>query len=143
MGEPVREIFVAIEVAEKEFDDLCAMWDLDTDTDGFDEDEKKTYEAYRKKIVRLISEGRATIDHDKESITYTLKKPFGSLQKITFSLPMGESLAKLDKFKPGEGVKSHNSVIASMINQPASVVGQLNLMDYKIAKVISSLFLVL
>lgn len=132
---------VAQEVAEQEFDRLCAMWDLDAAPTDMNDNEKASFSVMKKKIVSLIMQGRAVVDDNKEAFKYTLSKQCGSISEISFTLPSGGAFEKVDKCKDSEDVKRNNTIIAAMIGQPLSVVQNLGGVDYKVARTISSLFM--
>lgn len=132
---------VALDVAEAEWDRLCEMWDLDTSPSELNEDEKSTFSIMRKKIIGLVMQGRACVDTEKGAFKYTLTNPIGLIKELSFRLPKGGDFEKADKCKDTEDVKRNNTIIALMIKEPLSVAQQIEGVDYKVARTISSLFM--
>ncbi len=132
---------VAPEVADKYFFELCEKWDIDYDDPDFDEDEKKSFDGLKRTIVRKIMDGSVTF-HDDQAV-YRLQHPIGTLGEFKFTIPKGEAMNKLDKYKAHEDQKAMNAYIGSMIGQPPSILGQTDQRDLKVARAFAKLFLAL
>jgi len=130
---------VAPEAAEKEFEDLCEAWDIDIERDDFDEDEKKSFNGIKRTIIRKIISGAMVIDG--ESVKYNLIKPFGQIKELVFTIPQGEALNSLDKYKAHQDQHQMNAYIGSMTKNPPSVVSQIDGRDLKVGRALAQLFL--
>lgn len=79
---------VAEEVAEQEFDRMCAAARIDTDTSEMNEKDLAVWTAQRRSIVKDIRRGTLIVGDDGMP-TYT---PPGGAKGFTFHLPTGATL---------------------------------------------------
>ena len=56
------EMKVALEVAQEEYERFAEAWDLDTDVDAMNEEDRKSYEALERLLLRNIQAGSLTVD---------------------------------------------------------------------------------
>lgn len=79
---------IAEEVAEQEFERMCAAARIDTDTSEMNEKDLAAWTVQRHKIVKDIRRGTLVVGDDGRP-TYT---PPGGAKAFTFNLPTGATL---------------------------------------------------
>ena len=115
MEKPKQKI--SREVAEQEFIKFCDSWNIDTDEEDFDDEERQDYKTQKRKIIRAIRDGRLYLLEDNELLEYKLKKPVNELQKLTIKRPDGPAFLSMDKYKERESVHKTFSLIAGMCGE--------------------------
>jgi hypothetical protein len=55
---------VANDVAQQEFERWADTFEIDTSTDGFDEEEIKAFDAFKSKFIKRVETGALTVDDD-------------------------------------------------------------------------------
>jgi len=127
------------ESAEREFVNLCDAWDIDHQNPDLDDDEEKHFNALKRTIIRKIMSGHLSVQGDK--VDFNLSH--SETKSLKFSIPKGEALNKLDKYKSHEDMHQMNAYIGSMTGNPPSVISNLDNRDLKVATSLAKLFLAL
>lgn len=130
---------VATDVAEEEFDRFCEAMDLDVDPKGMDDEDKKSFNDARRKLVRAIELGRLAID-EKGQPVYT---PYESALKtpITFREPTGASLMAMDHKKKNHDVSKMFATMADMSGQPITRFASMLKRDLNVCLAVTNLFM--
>lgn len=137
-----KQAVVAREVAEESFDKFCDEWEIDTDQDGMNEDDKLGFRAEKAKIVNAIMKGRL-VYNSNNTFTYTVSDKTEKYQgkAITLKRPSGRTLRQADRAKEGKNVEKSYNVLASMMGDDITLIDGLDMIDLKPLLSISSLFL--
>lgn len=133
---------VAREVAESEFDRFAEEMDIDTDVDGFTDDEDRTaFNKQRGRIIRAIERGHLVINDEGEAV-YT---PFHARSKyreaITFHERTGASLMAMDGKKKGHDVAKTYAIMGDMAKLPPATFAGLAGPDIKACEAIYALLM--
>lgn len=130
-----------LETATLEFERFCEDWDIDTDIDEFDEDERTDFNKLKRQIIRKIKDGNL-IYNDDETFTYTLVKPPEGLEEpLTIKRTKGDSWMNMDSYKEKQQVHRGMSKVAAMVGKPLSFFSKLDDIDVKVLQAIQNLFL--
>ncbi|MDD2778241.1 MAG: hypothetical protein PHS93_07965 [Candidatus Omnitrophica bacterium] len=137
-----KPVVIPREVAEESFDQFCDDWEIDTDSDGMNQDDKDGFRAEKAKIVNAIMKGRL-IYNSNNTFSYTVsnKSEKTKGQVITLKRPNGRTLRQADRAKEGKNVEKSYNVLASMMGDDISLIDGLDMIDLKPLLSISSLFL--
>lgn len=138
--EPPSDAKINSETAELEFDRFAAAWDLDTEVELMNMEDRESFEAQKRKIVRKIMSGSAVVDLEG-NITYTLSGETFGLFEIHFKLPSGHAYLNMDSFKDRQSIHKLNAFMGSIINQNPKIFASMSAVDVKFCQAVSLLFL--
>ena len=105
----MKELKVAPEVAEQEFDRLCDMLGIDTETNSTDDEE--TLKAHRDRIVKAICKGALSIGDDGLPTVVTREGA-----TLAFKMPTGATLLEADKAPAGQDQRRMFLLIGALTN---------------------------
>jgi hypothetical protein len=125
------------ETAELEFTCICEMWEIDCEIDDMDEEDRKSFEEQKRKIIYAIRRGRLTVD---DEIVYTLAYPEANCTTVTIKRPKGQALMSTDRCKDKENFKRTYSILASMTGREVSFFSRLDGIDLKVLMAFFALF---
>ena len=130
---------ISREMAEDEFERFADAWDIDTDTDDMDIEDRKSFDEQRRKIVKAIMKGHATVS-DNGDVTYT---PYGENggDPLTFRIPSGAAYMSMDKYKDRQNMHKMFGFMGSMTKQHSKVFSDMSAIDTKFCMGITLLFL--
>ena len=131
---------VAPDVAAVDFDRLMEAWDVDTEPAGMDADDRAGFEQQRRRIVRKIISGDATVDSTGDVLTYTLAHPVGDVTELEFKPPKGDAYTSFDQYKEKQGVHKLNSFMANMTGKAPKLFSQIDSRDAKFCQAAVALF---
>ncbi len=129
-----------VEAADREFDALCAMWDLETDE--LSDKEEKAMRAARTTLTRWMRRGDLVVDPTEEVVT--LKLRFSKLNGVTelvFHVPGGDALLAIDGYGTDQTMHQQAAYTASMTNQPKATINALDGRDLRPCRELAQLFL--
>lgn len=131
------------ETALESFNQFCYDWEIDTDNDDLNEEERDDFKNHRNKIVKAIMKGRLIYFSESESFEYMVsektKKHAG--KKIQIKRPVGRSLRQMDRAKEGKNIEKTYFLIAHMTEENINFIDSLDHIDQKPLLSISQLFL--
>ncbi len=130
---------VSREVAEADFHRFCDMMDLDVDPRGMDDEDRKSFESAKRRLVDAIIEGHLVID-EKGQPVYTPRRG-SDVTPITFAEPTGASYMAMDTKKKNHDVAKLFATMADMTGQPIQRFAKMQNRDLKICQAVALLFL--
>lgn len=131
---------VCLEVAENDFERFCEANGIDLDTDGFTEEDMKSLEDCKRKIIKAIMAGRLEINDAAEAVVkYETSK--GDSGEVVFSEPEGAALTAMDRVKKGHDVQATYAVMGAITKKPPQLFNSMRLRDSKLCGAILMLFL--
>lgn len=128
---------VAREVAEADFERMCAAYRIDLDLSDLDDEGRAEFAATRDKIVRLMMRGTVVVGADGNP-TYTVP---GSAKGYTFHPPTGATLMALETHGAGKNISNSMAAIADMVHTDKSEFAKMDLRDYRAISTLGGLFL--
>lgn len=131
------KIIVAREVAEAEFDRMCAAYRVSLDANEASDEELAEWREMRAPIVRDIMRGLIIVGPDGNP-TYT---PPGSATSFTFHPPTGATLMALETYPGGKNIANMIAAMADMTRTDRGEFGKLPLPDVRVANRLANLFL--
>lgn len=126
--------------AGEDFNRFADVWEIDTDVESMGEDDRKSFEEQKRKIVKAITIGRASVDTDG-NIVYSLKDPVNGVDSVTLKMPRGEGYMEMDRYKEQASVHKFMAVMGSMTGKPVKVFSNMSGIDLKFCMAVSALFL--
>jgi hypothetical protein len=139
-GKSAAENKVDQKTAEQDFSRFVDIWEIDSDVESMNEDDRKSFEEQKRKIVKAIVIGRASVDQDG-NIAYSLKDPVNGLDSVTLKMPRGEGYMEMDRYKEQASVHKFMAVMGSMTGKPVKVFSNMSGIDLKFCMAVSALFL--
>lgn len=128
---------VATEVAEQEFQRFAETMDLDVDPSSMTEEDRKSFETSKRRLIRAMESGHLVID-DKGQPVYT---PRDGGEPITFYEPTGASFMAMDGKPKNADIQKMFAVMADMTRRDAKTFAKLPNRDLKVCQTIAVLFL--
>jgi len=137
----MKELKIAKEVAEVEYDRFLEQMDLLIDPNDMELEDKSNYQKTRARIIRAICRGHLVINDDGEAV-YTPQHPKSVYKEpITFHERSGASVVVMDGKKKDHDISKGYAAMAEMCRiQPknfATMVGE----DIKICEAIFALLM--
>lgn len=133
-----KDIKVAKDVAELEFDRFIDSMDLDVNTDGMDDDEKKDLSLHKGRVVRAIMVGSLVINEEGEPV-FTPQRQ--DRDPLTFHEPGGDTLMAMDRKKASQEIGKMFVAMASITKTHSKGFSDMKMADLKICLAITTLFL--
>lgn len=130
---------VALEVAEQEFSRFVELMDLDVETSGMDEEDRKSFEQQKHRILVAIQAGALIINEAGEPV-YTPQRSSGT-GPITFYEPTGASLMAMDRRKKGEDVSKLYAIMSDITKTHVSTFAKMRIADLKVCQAVLTFFL--
>jgi len=130
---------VSKDAAEQEFERFCDAMDLDVDLESMEEDDRKSFEDQKAKIVKAICSGSLVISENGEPV-FTPQRSENK-DPITFYEPDGATLMAMDRRKKNEDIAKLYSAMGSMTKTSASRFSNLKMSDLKICMALATVFL--
>lgn len=128
------EYKIAEDVAEKEFDRICAANRIDVDVSALDEEDLKDWLEQRGKIVLDIRRGKLVVDAEGKPV-YT-PATGGSL---TFHPATGATVMALETYKD-KGVSNQVAVMEELTRSGRGTFAKLPLADFQACRRVANLF---
>lgn len=134
----MKELTVAAEVAEQEFDRWADAMDLDVE--GLNEEQKQAFEASKRTIVRAICRGSLVVNEDGLAV-YTPQRS-GEIDPLTFHERTGATLMAADSVKGSNAmIKKMYAILADLTRQNATVFSKLKGTDIKVCEALFALLM--
>lgn len=130
---------VSLEVAEKDFERFIEEMDIDADVSSMDEEDLKSFNVEKSKIIKAIVKGSLIISEEGFPV-FTPVRTVDS-KPITFYEPTGASLMAMDKRKKNEDFSKFYNVLADITKTDPSTFAKLKMSDLKVCIAIGTLFL--
>lgn len=130
---------VGKEVAEAEFNRFIESMDIDVSVENMTEEDKKSLEGQKSKIITAIENGSMTINDNGEP-SYTTQRGKESVT-ITFYEPTGATLMAMDNKKKTEDVGKMYSAMADMTKTSTKTFANMQMGDLKVCMAVATLFL--
>lgn len=137
MSDPSEHETIAADVAEHEFMRFVEAMDLDVDPTGWDDEDKRSFEEAKRKLVSALRSGKLVIDEHGQPV-FTPSQP--PTDPITFYEPTGATLMAMDQKKKNHDVAKMYAAMADMTRQPMTRFSKMVNRDVKICTAIASLF---
>jgi len=131
---------VNTETALQEFDRFLEAWDIDADVADMEEEDLKSFEDCKRKIVRAIKLGRASLNDDG-SLSYVLIEAVGATSEIKMKIPSGSSYMSMDKHKDRKSIHKLYSFMAEASGTAPAIFSKMDGRDIKFFMGVSLLFL--
>lgn len=125
------------ETAEKEFGRFLEAMDLDVDPKGMDDEDKRTFEESKRRVVRALEQGQLVID-DKGQPVFT---PSAGGNPITFYEPTGAALMAADQKRSGHNMAKMFATMGDMTRTNAALFAKMVARDVKVCLAVALLFL--
>lgn len=129
---------VAADVAEQEFKRFTDAMDLDVDPAGMDDEDKRSFNDAKRRIIAALCNGSLVIDEKGQPV---FTPSLGNTQPITFFEPTGASLMAGDQKKKGHDHARMFAVMGDMTRQPATRFANMPSRELKVCLSIAGLFL--
>jgi len=134
-----KEIRVAKEVAEDEFNRFLDVMEIDADSSNMNDEDRQSFEQQKSRVVNAIMYGDMVINESGEPV-YT---PSRSENKdaITFHEPTGASLMAMDMKKKTQDVSKMFATMADFTATPVKVFAKMKIKDLNVCLAVTTLFL--
>jgi len=132
----MSESKVAAEVAEAEFERFVEAMDLDVDPAGMDDDDKRSFESARRRLLKAMMAGQLVVNEQGEPV---YSPGFGD--PITFHEPTGATYMAMDQKREGHNFGKTVATLAEMTRLPATRFSKMANRDFKVCSAILGLFL--
>jgi hypothetical protein len=134
----MNEPKIAQEFAEQEFDRFLNAMDLDIQLKGMDDEDRKSFEEAKRKLVRAMQKGSLVIDEKGQPV---FTPQLGDTAPITFKEPTGAVLMTMDQKKKDHDVAKMMVTMAAMTGVNMQRFAKMEGRDIKICLAIATLFL--
>lgn len=131
-----KEDRIDAESAEIEFERFCCTQRVDIDTEDLDEEDLKSFEGQKKKIIRAIMKGDIELNDAGEA---AFKYEGGD--DIIFKKPKASTLLAMDRAKKGQDMKAMFDLMGEICEVAPAMFRKMDMADAKICMAITSLFL--
>ncbi len=134
---------VALTPEEEVFARFCDLWEIKSDVDGLDEEDRQGYQGQRERFIEAVKRKRLDV-HDDGTLTYRFVKPPGdNLTQCTINFPTGAALMGFDRLKDRQVMGKVNSFIGHITKISPAILGSdhCDLRDLKVLQAIANLFL--
>ncbi len=128
------------EVAEAEFARFGEAMALDFDTERMDEDDRKSFEQAKTRVVDAIISGAVVINEQGEPL-FTPQRTDWEGEPIRFYEPDGATYMAMDRQKRNQDMHKFYAIMAAMTKQSASALSRLKGADAKLCQTMVALFL--
>lgn len=129
---------IARDVAEAEFDRMCADRRVDTDETAMDGDDLDEFKKSKALIVRSIMRGDFIVGDNGECV-YT--PPVNGAKAITFYRTTGAALMASDDAADGKNAAKLALVMAEMTKTARGELSKLDIADFNLCSKVAQLFL--
>lgn len=133
-----KDTKVAADVAEADFNRFIDCMDLDINTDGMDDDEKKDLSLQKGRVTSAIMVGSLVINEDGEPVFTPQREDTDAL---TFHEPTGAALMAMDRKKQSEEIAKMFAAMAAITRTNSKVFSNMKMADLKICLAVTTLFL--
>lgn len=131
-----RDAKVAREVAESEFERMCAARRIETDLSELAGDDAESFTAIRKRVVRAIERGELVVTDAGDPI-YT--PPVPGAKSLTFYKPTGATFMAMDN---GKGNMARMvDALTEMTRSARGEISKLDAPDFQFCQSLATLFL--
>jgi hypothetical protein len=130
------------EAAEEEFNRFAREWDLDLNVPDMSDEDRKSFEDQKRRLLRQIEAGRLVVD-TAGVLVYTLQQPRGEVKEIPFRIPSGSAYMAMDRGKDGQSIRKLNAFLGEMTGLGPTIFANMDGRDVKVCQAVVSLFLVL
>jgi hypothetical protein len=138
-----QEWAVAPEVAEIEFARFVRAWRIDADMEGLDDEDVKSFNNTKRRVVCAIQSGILRVDDTGEELLFIPEFPaVAGIDELKMRPPTGAALTKWDKFKEKEQVKKINATMGDICKCNPAIFSKMDMRDLKVVQAVCTLFLV-
>jgi hypothetical protein len=133
---------VSLDVAIDEFERFCGAMDLDFDlTKMTAEEDRKSFEQTRDRVVRSIERGHLIINENGEPVFTPQLGDGDARSPITFHEPTGATVLAIDKAKKGQDAQKTFLMLADFTGQPVVRYAKMANRDFRVCQALMTLFL--
>jgi hypothetical protein len=129
---------IDLETAENEFDNWAESWEIDTDIENFDDEEKTDFKTQKNKIIKAFRYGRLRFNEEDETLIYNC---IDIEKEVIIKRPKGRSLMQMDKYKDRESVHKTYAVLGAMTGKLPKFFSEMDGIDLKPFMAVVTLFL--
>lgn len=130
---------ISDDFAEQEFARFTDTMDIDTDSKGMNDEDRKGFEASKRTVLRAIKSGAMVINDDGLP-QYTPQRSKDTTV-ITFHEPTGANLMAMDQAREGANMTKMNKVLGEITKTTPARMAGLKYYDYNVCSSVLSLFL--
>lgn len=135
-----KKYVIAKELAEKEFDRLCQLWDIDNDTELMNKEDSSGFNAQRAPIVIGFMTGRLALE-DNGVLSVKLMHSKKTNMTVLNLDPDKADFLSMDNFSSGENYHKIRALTASMAGITIGSCASISPKDDKVIQKVVSLFL--
>ncbi len=125
---------VNLEVANAEFERWAESNELSIDTSTFDQDELKSFEAFRQKFIARMQKGQLVVEDDGD----LLFTPKGSTEQLRFNEPTGMLLSA--RMKNDDDTQAARRMLAQWTGAKPATFAEMPLRDFTFCSEILGFF---
>lgn len=129
---------IALEVAEAEFEKLCALRRIDTDPTDWNEKEVESFAKIKGAILKAIQAGTLIVEENGNA-SYT--PPVPGAKTLTFRRATGASFMSTDGVAKDKDVAKMGAIITQMTGCPPGDPSKLEAPDFNFCTKLVNLFL--
>lgn len=129
------------QVAENDFNRWAEAWDIDTDREYMDAEDREDFDNMRTRMIRAIQRGRLVISETADEVTQSLHRPLGETAEVTYRIPSGSAWLTMDQHKEKQGMHKMFSYLGSMTGLPYKTFSNMDGRDLKLAQQVAALFM--
>ena len=126
---------VANEVAKQEFERWAEAFEIDTSTDGFDEEEVKAFDGFKSKFIKRVETGALTVDEDGV-IEFSPRGDDG--EPLKFDEPTGALLSA--RLKTDSDIQAARRVLAAWTGAAPKRFTDMKLRDFNFCSELLAFF---
>jgi hypothetical protein len=135
----MKEQKVATEMAEQEFERFAEAMDLDLDPKGMDDEDKKSFEQFRRRVVAALESGHVEVNENGEPVVHP--RTTEDKTPIVFREPTGATIMAMDQKRKDHDVAKQMAMLAAMTGRNPGFFATMGNRDLKLCNAILLLFL--
>lgn len=133
---------ITFEMAEEEFNNWCEAVDLDCDETMMNDEDLKSFQPHKKRILKAVQKGTAVFDGEKIEYTLSPKSVEGLAgKKIVIPRPSAKLFSGMDGFKENQEIKKMQGAMSALCGLDIGVFTKMEIPDWKFFNSICVLFM--
>lgn len=125
-----KDYKVDAESAELEFERFADLQDLDLDTSVMDDEDKKSFDDAKRKVILAIQKGALIFDDDGLPVFTPIRSE--DKTPIKFREPSGSTVTAMDRRKKGEDMAKTIAALAQLTQEVPQRYNNMSLRDLKV-----------
>lgn len=135
----VRSSKISRDVAIADFDRWADEWDIDTEKEHMDAEDRAGFENARAKFIRAICKGRLSVSEDAQIVVQHLE--YTDSADLEYKVPTGAAFITLDHHKETQHMTKLHSYMASMTGKALKEFSKMDSRDIKVGYAVAQLFM--